>query len=300
MHEQLHLLDEVRPLRDPVFICGFTGWTDSHGAAAGVVQYLVEQWNAKPLAEIVPEPYYDFTVQRPRTHNEGMTRILEWPSNRFWVASPEGAEHDFLLFAGIEPHLRWRSFIDAIVEMLEYTRSTTSITLGAQPGAVPHTRTAPVTLSASHDDFETQFGLRIPVSRYEGPTGLMSVLNLRLRAMEWRNASLWAIVPHYLNVGPNPNAMASLVRMVDRGYGTHTSLAGIETMIEQFNEQLDSALEPSSEAAAYVRTLEEQYDVQHANDITDGTEPVDLGRTEDILGDLERYLREHRDEGPKA
>ncbi|MEI6664555.1 MAG: PAC2 family protein [Chloroflexota bacterium] len=298
MHEQLHLLDEVKPLRDPVFICGFTGWTDSHGAANGVVQYLAEQWNAKPLAEIVPEPYYDFTVQRPRSRNEGMTRVLDWPSNRFSVASPEGADRDVLLFSGIEPHLRWRSFIDAIVEMLEYTRSTTSVTLGVQPGAVPHTRTAPVTLSASDDEFETQFGLRIPVSRYEGPTGLMSVLNLRLRAMDWRNASLWAIVPHYLNVGPNPNAMASLVRMLDRGYGTHTSLAGIDTMITDFNQKLDSALEPSGEAAAYVRTLEEQYDAQHAND--GSTEPVDLGRTEDILGDLEQFLREHRDEGPKA
>lgn len=298
MHEQLHLLDEVKPLRDPVFICGFTGWTDSHGAANGVVQYLAEQWSAKPLAEILPEPYYDFTVQRPRSRNEGMTRVLDWPSNRFSVASPEGADRDVLLFSGIEPHLRWRSFIDAIVEMLEYTRSTTSVTLGVQPGAVPHTRTAPVTLSASDDEFETQFGLRIPVSRYEGPTGLMSVLNLRLRAMDWRNASLWAIVPHYLNVGPNPNAMASLVRMLDRGYGTHTSLAGIDTMIADFNQELDSALEPSGEAAAYVRTLEEQYDAQHAND--GSTEPVDLGRTEDILGDLEQFLREHRDEGPKA
>jgi hypothetical protein len=86
--------------------------------------------------------------------------------------------------------------------------------------------------------------------------------------------------------------------MLDRGYGTHTSLAGIDALIEDFNEKLDSALEPSSEAAAYVRTLEEQYDAQHAND--DATQPVDLGRTEDILGDLEEFLREHRDEGPKA
>lgn len=295
MHEQLRLLDEIQPLRDPVFLCGFVGWTDTHGAAAGTIDYLAEQWHARPLAEIIPEPYYDFTVQRPRSRNEGLTRVLDWPSNRFMVASPEGMTRDFVLFSGIEPHLRWRSFLDAIVEMLEYTRSTTSVTLGAQPGAVPHTRPAPVTLSASDADFETQFGLKIPTSRYEGPTGLMSVLNLRLRALEWRNASLWALVPHYLSVGPNPNALAALVRTIDRGFGTHTPLGPVEARIEEFEAQLRDALDPSSEAAAYVRTLEEQYDLTRGGD-----EPAagELPAAEDILGDLERYLREQRGEQP--
>ena len=295
MHEQLRLLGEITPLRDPVFLCGFVGWTDAHGAAAGTVEYLAEQWDARPLAEIVPEPYYDFTVQRPRSRNEGMTRVLDWPANRFMVASPEGADRDFLLLSGIEPHLRWRSFLDAVVEMLEYTRSTTSVTLGAQPGAVPHTRRAPVTLSASDSDFEAQFGLKIPTSRYEGPTGLMSVLNLRLRALEWRNASLWALVPHYLSVGPNPHALAALVRTIDRGFGTHTPLGPIEARIEEFETQLRGALDPSSEAAAYVRTLEEQYDLARGDDAQSAGE---LPAAEDILGDLERYLREQRGDQP--
>src|SRR5581483_6643533 len=107
-----------------------------------------------------------------------------------------------------------------------------------QPGAVPHTRPLPVTLSASDNDFEAQFGLKIPTSRYEGPTGLMSVLNVRLRDLHWRNASIWALVPHYLNAGPNPNAVLSLVRAIDRGYGTSTPRAPLAERIAAFDGQV--------------------------------------------------------------
>lgn len=293
MHEQLRLMEELRPLRDPVLLCGFVGWTDTHGAAAGAIAHLAEQWGARPLAEIDAEPYYDFTVQRPRTRNAGATRVLEWPANRFLVASPPGAGRDFLLLSGIEPHFRWRSFLDAILELLELAGSTTSVTLGVQPGAVPHTRPAPVTLSASDAGFATQFGLEIPASRYEGPTGVMSVLNLRLRSLDWRNASLWAISPHYVSAGPNPHAMEALVRMIDRGFGTSTLLGSIDAQSEEFDRQLRSALAPEGDAAAYVRTLEEQYDQQRGGSHTH--EP--LPPAGDILGDLERFLREQRDEG---
>jgi hypothetical protein len=293
MHEQIRLLGDLESLRDPVFLCGFVGWTDTHGAAATAITHLAEQWGARPIAEIDPEPYYDFTVQRPHTKSVGATRTLEWPANRFLLASPPRAQRDFLLLAGIEPHLRWRSFLDAIVEVLELSHSTTSVTLGAQPGAVPHTRPTPVTLSASDAKFATQFGLEIPTSRYEGPTGVMSVLNLRLRALDWRNASLWAISPHYVSAGPNPHAVEALVRMIDRGYGTTTSLGGITEQIDEFDRQLQSALEPEGDAAAYVRTLEEQYDRQRGRP----PEEDPLPPTGDILGDLERFLREQRGEG---
>lgn len=292
MHERLRLLGEVRPLRDPVFIAAITGWTDTTGAAVAALEYLAEQWNATPIAEIDPEPFYDFTVQRPRTRLEGDERKIDWPSNRFYVASPPGASHDFLLFAGVEPHLRWRTFTEVITSLMDAVGAKTSITLGVQPGAVPHTRPLPVTLSASDNDFETQFGLKIPGSRYEGPTGIISVLNLTLRARGWRNASLWAIAPHYLTTGPNPNAGISLVRTIDRGYGTSTPLAGLEERSAEFETQVAEAMEQSDEASNYIQTLEEQFD-------SNAPEPDDSGElptSDELLGDLERFLRQQRED----
>jgi proteasome assembly chaperone (PAC2) family protein len=225
--------------------------------------------------------------------------VLDWPENRFYMARPPGAQHDFVLLDGVEPHLRWRTFNLAIEELMRELGAESSITLGAQPAGVPHTRPLPVNLSASHPDFEDLFKLKAPASRYQGPTGIVGVMNLHHRSLGWRNASLWGLVPHYLTLGPNPNAMLSLVRTLDTGFGLRTSTAQIEARIEEFATQVTQALRQSPEAAGYVTQLEEQYDqeqppIPFAADATAGEA---LPATEDILNDLERFFREQRDPG---
>jgi proteasome assembly chaperone (PAC2) family protein len=292
MDERLRLLSDIRPLRDPVLIAAITGWTDANGAAVAALDHLADQWHATPLADIEPDAFYDFTVQRPRTRLDGDDRVLDWPRNRFYTASPEGAGRDFLLLSGIEPHLRWRAFTELVTEMMEAVGASTSITLGVQPGAVPHTRPLPVNLSASDTEFEEQFGLKVPTSRYEGPTGIISVLNLHFRSKQWRNASLWAVVPHYLNVGPNPNAAIALVKAVDRGFHTSTSQAKLDERGEEFARQVQEAMDQSDEAVTYIRSLEEQYDSTAPVAAEDGELPT----SDELLGDLEKFLRQQREE----
>lgn len=295
MHEALRLLDEVRPLREPVLIAAFSGLNDFGGAAVATIDHLCEQWGARDLAEIEPEPFFDFTVQRPVVRMEGDRRVIDWPVPKFRVASPEGSDRDFLLLSSPEPHLRWRTFTEVIAELMEAVGATTSITIAAQAAAVPHTRPLPVTLSASDDGFATQFGLEVPESRYEGPTGIVGVLNLSHRTRGWRNASLWAQAPHYLTVGPNPSAITALVEVIDRGFGVHTSLAAVEARAEDFAEQVREAMSESSEAASYIQNLEEQYDA----DIPQLAAPdeggaADLPSAEDLLSDLEGFLRDQQ------
>ena len=225
MHELVEPIGEVRPLRDPVLIAAFSGWNDFGGAAAAAIDHIARQWKASDLAEIRNERLFDFTVERPKVRLEGEQRVIDWPRHRFRLASPPGAERDFVLLSGPEPHLRWRTFTEAIADFMVEVGATLSITIAAQAGAVPHTRPLPVTLSASDSDFEGQFGLRVPQSRYEGPTGIVGAFNVDQRQRGFRNASLWAQLPHYLSAGPNPNAISALVRLIDRGFGTDTSLA---------------------------------------------------------------------------
>ena len=306
MHEVIRPVGELRPLRDPVLLAAFTGFTDAHGGAVAAVKYLAEQWHAQPLATIDPERFYDFTVQRPRVHTEDGVRRITWPQNSFLVASPPGSDRDFILFAGIEPHLRWKTFLAAIEDLLRAVGCTTSITLAAQPAAVPHTRPLPVTLSASHVDFEDTFGLKAPASRYQGSTGIVGVLNLHLRALGWRNASLWALTPHYLTIGPNPNVGVSLVEYIDRGFGTHTSRAGLEEQSAAFEDQVRDVLQESSDAGAYVRQLEEQYDTERpsqarlsgpADAPSDADTSDELPSPDELLDDLERFLRDNQGGG---
>ena len=298
MHEALRVLDEVRPLRNPVLIAAFSGLNDFGGAAVATLEHLEEAWGASDLAEIEPEPFFDFTVQRPTVRLEGDERRIDWPIPRFSVASPEGSDRDFVLLSSAEPHLRWRTFTEIIAEVMEATGATTSITIAAQAAATPHTRPMPVTLSASHDDFEQQFGLEVPESRYEGPTGIVGVINLSHRTRGWRNASLWAQAPHYLSTGPNPGAITALVEVLDRGFGLQTSLAAVEAQAADFEDQVRQALEESNAAADYIKNLEEQYDENQSRQPAPPEEGGELPSAEDLLSDLEGFLRDQqRDDG---
>lgn len=298
MHDALRELGELGPLRDPILIAAFAGFTDAPGAASATIDTLIDEWDAEPLVELDPERFFDFTVQRPQTRTEDGERVLEWPENRIFVARPPGADRDFLLLPGVEPHLRWRTFCEAIEDVLRTTGSTTSLTLGAQPSAVPHTRPLPVTLSASHPEFEERFGLRAPTSRYQGQTGIVGVLNVYLRGLEWRNASLWGMTPHYLTIGPNPHIAIQLITLIDRAFGTSTSTESLREEIEAFEEQVDQVLDESSDARSYVRQLEEQFDASQPSLSTPGEpEAVDLPPTPELLDDLERFLRDQRQDG---
>lgn len=293
MHEALRALGEVGPLRDPVLLAAFTGFTDAPGAASHGIKALAREWNAIPYVDIDPDRFFDFTVQRPRVRLEDGERVVDWPENRFYVASPPGADRDFLLFAGVEPHLRWRTFCEAVEDLLRTTGSTTSITLGAQPAAVPHTRPLPVTLSASHPDFEEIFGIKAPASRYQGQTGIVGVMNVHLRSLSWRNASLWAMSPHYLTVGPNPNIAIQLISMIDHGFHTTTPVDALREEAEQFDQQVQQVLDESEEARAYVRQLEEQYDANRPA-LPPSADAPGLPPTPELLDDLERFLRDQR------
>ena len=297
MHEALKAPEELRPLRDPVLIAAFSGWADTGGSAVAAVEYLVEQWNARQIAEIDPEPFYDFTVQRPRVRLEDGERVIDWPATRFYVAQPSGAERDFVLLVGAEPSLRWRTFNLVIEELMRAVGAEMSITLGAQPAAAPHTRPLAITLSASDPEFERRFQLQAPATRYQGPTGIVGVMNLHHRSLQWKNASLWAMVPHYLTMGPNPHVAITLIKTLDRGFNTTTSLDQLDERANAFAGQVREAMEQSGEAASYVRQLEDQYDANQPATPTSepaDTESAELPPSEDLIDDLERFLRERR------
>ena len=72
-------IEEVHPLTSPVLISAFEGWNDAAGAATGVIDHLIDVWDAQLVAAIDPEEFYDFQVNRPLigTTDEGMASTYE-------------------------------------------------------------------------------------------------------------------------------------------------------------------------------------------------------------------------------
>ena len=278
-------LSAVPPLRDPVMIAAFEGWNDAGEAASGAVAHLQRIWGAQPFAELDPEEYHDFQVNRPQVTLEDGQRRIVWPTTRLFWARPPGTAHDVVLVRGIEPSMRWRSYIEEVLGYATDLDVRTLVTLGALLADVPHTRPIPVT--ATSEDPELMRRLAVESSPYEGPTGIVGVLHDAASRAGIAGLSMWAAVPHYVGQAPSPKATLALLRRVEELLDVTVPLGDLPEDARAWEHGVDELAEEDSEIADYVRQLEEAKD----------TADLPEASGEAIALEFERYLRRRGDDG---
>ncbi|MQY31424.1 PAC2 family protein [Nocardia aurantia] len=275
---------DLPTLRDPVLVAAFEGWNDAADAASGAVEHLELIWDAEPLAELDSEDYYDYQVNRPTVRQvDGVTREIQWPSTTLSVCSPPGSNRDVVLLHGIEPNMRWRSFCNDILELVDQLGVTTVVILGALLADTPHTRPVPVTGTAYNKEAAEQFS--IEQTRYEGPTGITGVLQDACVRGGVPSISFWAAVPHYVSQPPNPKATIALLHKVEDVLDIEVPLGELPTQAEEWEKAVDEMTAGDEEVTEYVRSLEErgdQVDLNEAMAKIDG---------DAIAAEFEKYLR---------
>jgi proteasome assembly chaperone (PAC2) family protein len=271
-------------LVEPVMICAFEGWNDAGDAATAAIEHLQLTWEATELSEVDPDDYYDFQVTRPTVRMvDGVTRRVEWPTTRLSVCRPPGATRDVVLMHGIEPNMRWRKFCAELLEQIEDLGITTVITLGALLADTPHTRPVPVTGTAYDAASAAQFGLER--SRYEGPTGIVGVLQDACVQAGVPAISIWAAVPHYVSQPPSPKATLALLHRVEEVLDLEVPLGDLPDQAEEWQRTVSEMAEEDEDVRNYVRALEERGDADLALNETSG---------DAIAAEFERYLRRRR------
>ncbi len=284
-----HVRFEERPeLTRPAMVCALAGWNDGGEAATTAAAYLRDRWAASRFAGVDPEEFFDFQVTRPTvTLVEGTTRKIDWPANDFFRATLD--DRDVIVFIGIEPNVRWRTFCDSIVETARDLGVEVFVTLGAFLADVPHTRPSPSTASSGDPALLERLG-SVP-SRYEGPTGITGVLHDTAVRAGLSSVSIWAAVPHYLPSGPNPRAALSLVEKVGVALELSVPTDTLARAGEAWERQISSMIEENDDLAAYVRRLEETTDERE--------ELIEMPSGEALADELERFLRDQRREGDR-
>lgn len=271
---------EIPQLRDPWLVAAFEGWNDAADAASGVVDHLIEEWDARVLVELDPEEYYDFQVHRPHLHrDEDGEHELVWPTPTIFHARPARSERDVLLLRAPEPNYRWRSFCSTILGIASLAGVTEVVTLGALLADSPHTRPVPVSGSASREDLRER--LLLPSTRYTGPVGINAVLSEEASRLGLTSASLWAAVPHYLAEPPCPKATLALLGALEDAVGVPLPQGVLPELAEAWQRGAEELTERDSEIAEYVETLESERD----------TSELPEASGEAIARDFERYLR---------
>ena len=285
---------DVPALHEPVLIAAFKGWNDAAEAASAAVQFMVDAWSAPLVASLDAEEFYDFTETRPRVRlTDGEQRTIDWPDVTVYAHAGEEAERDVVLLVGHEPQLRWRTFTDEVVKLAANLGVGTAVLLGALLTDTPHTRPTRVTGSTPDEDLHGQLEeMGIGFSRYEGPTGIVGVLQDACNRQGIRSASLWSNVPHYITASPNPQASVALLQQINALLDINLNLRLLEGQARRFRSRVDEAIARSPEAMSYVRELETRDDGDESP--SPGFSQLPTGP--EVVRALEEFLRQQRSE----
>ncbi|WP_264990801.1 PAC2 family protein, partial [Mycobacterium kiyosense] len=224
-------------LQNTVVVAAFEGWNDAGDAASDAVAHLFDIWDALPIVEIDDEAYYDYQVNRPVIRQvDGVTRELEWPAMRISHCRPPDSDRDVVLMSGVEPNMRWRTFCDELLGIIDKLNVDTVVILGALLADTPHTRPVPVSGAAYSSDSARLFGLE--ETRYEGPTGIAGVFQYACVAAGIPAVTFWAAVPHYVSHPPNPKATVALLRRVEEVLDVEVPLADLPAQAEAWEQEI--------------------------------------------------------------
>ena len=279
---------ERRPdgLRAPALVCAFKGWNDAGESATSALSFLGSGLGASRFAVIDPEEFVDFQATRPTVRlADGQTRRIDWPDIEIYEARVPRAPRDLVLLAGPEPAYRWRTFCETVVELAEALGVQLVVTLGALLADVPHSRPVPLTGFASDDALVNRLGLAPPT--YEGPTGIVGVLHDACASAGMPSASLWAAVPHYVAVVPNPKGALALLRRLESLIGVTVDAAELEDAAAEYERQVSRAVEMDPDVQAFVEKLERAADEEERS-----SEQTPLPSGDVLAREFQRFLRQ--------
>ncbi|MFM1968571.1 MAG: hypothetical protein RL590_1428 [Actinomycetota bacterium] len=276
----MFISESAYPLRNPIMIASFEGWNDAGESASGAITHLLTAWNHQEIGRLDPEDYYDFQVNRPYIKiDEMVVREIIWPNTIFYAVSTPHLKQDFLIVKGIEPSMRWPTFANQVLEVADDYEVNTVITLGALLADTPHSRPITVTASGAHPEIAKRLG--VEVSKYEGPTGIIGVLQDAAYRRGLDAVSFWAAVPHYVSTPPSPKASLALVNALEDFLEISIPQGDLPDRAESWEKQVDQMASEDAEIGDYVKQLESNKD---ALDIPGAT-------GESIAREVERFLR---------
>jgi proteasome assembly chaperone (PAC2) family protein len=284
---QIH---QIPSLRNPIAICAFNGWNDAGEAASGVLSHLINVLTADSetseelIAEFNSEDFYDYQQVRPMIYvDQSLVRRINWPNTFVYALKAPNFERDFIIIKGPEPSFKWQSFANQLLDLCEDLEADLLITVGALLADTPHTRPISVTGSSANPNLAKRFGYQ--VSRYEGPTGILGVIQNFAQNRDLDAISLWASLPHYASGAPSPKATLALIEELSDFLEMELPLGDLEDAAKAWEIAVTQLAEEDSEINEYVKQLEADKDDADFEETTGDA----------LAKEFERYLKRQKD-----
>ncbi len=260
----------------PVMVIAFAGWNDAGGASTWAIRSLIEKTIATEILTFDSEEFYDFSRERPTVHLDGESRFLSWPKNTISLSN----DGSLLLMEGVEPQLNWKTFTQNVLAEAQKYNVSMIITLGSLLAEVPHSR--PVLIHGVSENIEINRTYGLQTSSYEGPTGIIGVINQLSTDAGIPNMSFWATVPNYVAGAESPKAALALIERLKTTLNLSLNTTDLEIASSAYERQINQIIEGDEDTSKYVDELEDNYD---AGD-------YEVASPEDFVKDVENFLRD--------
>lgn len=285
-------IHQIPLLRNPVMIVAFSGWNDAAEAASGAVEHLLSGWRDKSdevvpelIADVDSEDFYDFQVNRPQVSiDDSEIRSITWPTTQVFGLAIPSMQRDLVIVTGVEPSMRWKNFTSDLLDLADDLEVSLVMTLGSLLADTPHSRPITVTGTGAHPSIAVRLG--VSVSKYEGPTGILGIIQDGCMRRGIDAISLWAAVPHYAASSPSPKATLALINTIEEFLDISIPMSDLPERSDAWEKEVDQLAAEDSEVAEYVRALEESKDAAELPDVSGDS----------IAKEFERYLRRHQED----
>ena len=273
-------------------VLALRGWFDIAEVATDAVETLAADRVTPVVAAIDPDPFFDFTQERPHrscsttpSYVRSIGQRTSFASRAFpaartiWCCSPASS-----------PICGYATFADAIIEVATELGCEVVVTVGAAPEAVPHSRPPQVVGSSTTAGLARALGLGRP--KYQGVTGLVGVLAGTTRAR--RHSGCFA--SRRRSALPRQRQASAIVGGAARAPGTRARhlrrrIGSLAEDAMRWRSLHDEAVAEDEQATKYVAMLESEYDKRME---------AAIPSADDLAAEFEKFLREQRDERCRA
>lgn len=269
------------PEHSRIIIAAFSGWSDAASAATDVLTYLNKYFDHSVIGTLDGDEFYNYQETKPEFGiNEDGTRVLYWPSTEVRrVTIPSLPNTEVIFVQGIEPSLKWRTFLRSLFDMLPTGGHTLVVTLGAMLSDVDFKRPFEVRGFSSDPVIHDLTGFK--PSKYEGETSLTGVFSAESERRGLSTVSLWSEVPHYVAAPPCPKATLALAKALEDILAVSFNLDELATDVKDWELAIEQLVADDEDLAFYLSQLAQVEDT------------TDLEQTsgDEIAKAFERYLR---------
>jgi proteasome assembly chaperone (PAC2) family protein len=294
MQEIIYL--EKPNLNKPYLIIGFEGWPNAGEISTFALRHLIDSLEAKPFASIPTENFYQISSLRPMAViKEGKLIELKPPGNHFYYVKGS-LSNDLILLYGVEPHLRWETFADLILDLAERFNVMQLFTIGGTYDYIPHTYPPMVSALFNHEALrEKVIQAGLGLTEYSGPISIHTFLLEAAKRRDLKAISLWGHAPQYLQTRNVKVVCSVLKRLIDLTQ-IEMDLSELDKAGEYFDQQVNHLVEEDPKLQEVISKLEEVY--KRAEKI-----PRPPGREEDAKEDkvvyIQAFLKKLEDEEKK-